>query len=520
METSTKGKQVIGRQIKYHNGYVYGYWGEYNFIERYTSDSIQVAGRYDTYQQDVRLYYLDFSDQFLFAAGHPGKIFQWDLETQQLVNSFKIPKKKDLDINAIKVYKNLLFVASEIPGETGRVDVWDFTTNTKVRTIKYKPQDETTIEVTNNILYVVTGTKCKLFDTNSGQVVQNVEFDDEVYIQPIPNGSDTDTVHFCMNTPQLTVISYYKNNSMKSAYIRFKPRVVKIFENFAYFCQNNTLYVSTLRYDDEGEEVKKIVEMEDDIDTFAIGDNKLFIKQGENVHTIPLPGYRSKYEEDSDTFTSYHTDSESIPEGNEGDVSKCLDQNLIMLEPYTNEDNPLLIYLPNSKGKFGSPNCTTKEELEQYFKTFIGNTVPDNIMTIYTSPAFPNESGHGSEPTGKIVVKLPMNNIYVTLGSIKRVMNSNSQSWYAQKLFNGLRRRVGNLKGLFAASMNHGQVPGYRIMKLYTKEEILSNIEVKEDHDDYPLFFVESAKELYELLGYKDVTADFTDRIINMIVRA
>lgn len=97
-------------------------------------------------------------------------------------------------------------------------------------------------------------------------------------------------------------------------------------------------------------------------------------------------------------------------------------------------------------------------------------------------------------------------------------MNSNSQSWYALPIYGNKRRRVGNLKGLFAASMNHGQIPGMIIRKLYTKEEIISNIEVKEDEDDYPLFFVESAKELYELLGYKDVTADFTDKIIHMII--
>jgi WD40 repeat protein len=483
--TSTEGKQVIGRQIKYHNGYVYGYWGKFNFIERYTSDKLEVAGRYDTNNQDTRLYFIDFSDQFLFAAGHPGIIFQWDLKTRELVNSYKIPKKEDLDINAIKVYKNFLFINSEIPGESGRVDVWDFTTNTKIRTIKYEPQGETTIEVTNNILYVMSGTECQMFD-ESGEEVDKVEFeDDEVYIQPIPNGSDTDTVYFCMNNPQITIISFhYASSSMKSAYVRFKGRVLKIFENRAYFCLRNTLYISSLQYDDEGEEVKKIVEMEEDIDTFVIGDNKIFIKQDETIHTIPLPNFVSKYEEDSDSFTSYHTDSESIPEGNEGDVSKCLDQNLIMLEPYSAEDNPFLIYLPNSKGKFGSPNCTTKEELEQYFKTFIGNTVPDNIMTIYTTPAFPTETGHGSEPTGKIVVKLPMNNIYVTLGSIIRVMSSNNQSWYAQKLFSGMRRRVGNLKGLFAASMNHGQVPGFYIYKLFTKEEILQGVEVKEDNDD------------------------------------
>lgn len=423
--------------------------GGYNFIERYTSDNVEVANRYDTNQQDVELYFLDFNDQFLFAAGHPGIIFQWNLDTQQLTNSYKIPNKDDLDINAIKVYKNFLFVDSQIPGETGRVDVWDFTTGLKVRTIKYKPRgEETTIEVTNNILYVVTGTRCNMFDANSGILVKKVEFDEEVYIQPISSGSDTDTVYLCINSPQIRVISFhYASDSMKSAYIRFKGRVLKIFKDYAYFCLQNTLYVASLRHDDEGEQVEKLVEMKETIETFAIGDKTIFIKQGKNVHTIPLPDFVSKYEEDqpSDTFTSYNTDSESI--GSEGDVSKCLDQNLIMLEPYTQDDNPFLIYLPNSKGKFTNPNCTTKEELEQYFKTFIGNAVPDNIMTIYTSPAFPKESGHGSEPTGKIVVKLPMNNIYVTLGSIIRVMSSKNQSWYALPIYNGKRRRVGNLKG-------------------------------------------------------------------------
>jgi hypothetical protein len=187
------------------------------------------------------------------------------------------------------------------------------------------------------------------------------------------------------------------------------------------------------------------------------------------------------------------------------------------LEPYKDVDNPIFIYLPNSQKQFQNPNCTTKDELKAYYQSFFGNSTPDNIMTIYTKPVFPTGTGHGSEPTGKIVVKLPMNNIYVTLGSIQRVMKSSNNKWYAQALFGSKRRRVGNLKGLFAASMNHGQAPGYQIMKLYTKEEILSNIEVKEDDDDYPLFLVESAKELYELMGYTDVTSVFTDHIINMI---
>ncbi|NBO99453.1 MAG: hypothetical protein EBU90_04900 [Proteobacteria bacterium] len=521
--------QFVGRHIKYYNNYIYGYWG-LNFVERYTSEGLSVAGRYNTNQNDIKLFFIDANAEYLFAAGYPEIIFQWNLETQELVNIFKIPKIEELEIVAIKVYKQFLFVASEMIVEEGYVDVWDFTTGDKIRTIQYTPYGETTIQASKDILYVVTGKRCNMYDINSGERLKKINLTAEVYIHPIKI-QDPDTVYFCTNSP-ITITAYnHSTSTFKYIVIDFKARMISIHENYIYFCQNKTLYVAKMSLSENVDvanrqsyrnDPKEVIRMQKNIDAFAIGANKIFIQIGNTVQTIEIPNFASNYEEDSDAFTNYHTDADSVSltstDGYEGSVSKCLDQNLIMLEPYTTEDNPILFYLPNSKGKFGNPNCTTKEELEQYFKTFIGNAVPDNIMTIYTSPSFPSPSGHGSEPTGKIVVKLPMNNIYVTLGSIKRVMHSDNRQWYAQALFSGKRRRVGNLKGLFAASMNHGQVPGFLIYKLYTKEEILSNIEVKEDNDDYPLFFVESAKELYELLGYKDVTPEFTDKIINMII--
>ena len=41
------------------------------------------------------------------------------------------------------------------------------------------------------------------------------------------------------------------------------------------------------------------------------------------------------------------------------------------------------------------------------------------------------------------------------------------------------RRRVGNLSEIYAQSMNHGQIPGFVIYKLFTKDEIEQGVVVK-----------------------------------------
>jgi hypothetical protein len=61
--------------------------------------------------------------------------------------------------------------------------------------------------------------------------------------------------------------------------------------------------------------------------------------------------------------------------------------------------------------------------------------------------------------------------------------------------------------------MNHGQIPGYIIYKVYDKKEIESQNEVKETKTDYPSFFVDSAKSLFEMVGEEhDVDSMFVKR--------
>jgi hypothetical protein len=128
-------------------------------------------------------------------------------------------------------------------------------------------------------------------------------------------------------------------------------------------------------------------------------------------------------------------------------------------------------------------------------------------MTIYTTPKYSDEylTGVSGKPTGRIVVRLPQNQIYVTSGSVKRMLSSNIKEWYALPLFGGKRRRIGNLRGIFGSSMNHGQIPGFIVYKLYTKDEILKNIIVEENEDDYPMTFTfDKFKTLLDIFDEKD----------------
>jgi hypothetical protein len=227
------------------------------------------------------------------------------------------------------------------------------------------------------------------------------------------------------------------------------------------------------------------------------------------------------HEEDSDEFESLSSASDSITLESESDnLSSCTNDNLITLEPYNKDDDPIFMYIPNSKMKFEKAVCSTKDELTSYYNSMKGTSIPDNIMAIFTSPDDSDVSGYGGEPTGKIIVKLPVNNIYVTMGSMKRMLSDTAnKTWYLLPLFGGKRRRVGNIKGIFGASMNHGQIPGFIIFKAFTKDEIKKGVKVEETASDYPAFLLEHARSLFILVGGEEgLTPTFIDGLIHEIV--
>ena len=229
-------------------------------------------------------------------------------------------------------------------------------------------------------------------------------------------------------------------------------------------------------------------------------------------------------EEDSSIYSEITSDTDSIE--NEGNVGSCSNPDYLTLEPYTTEDSPIQIYTLNSVGKYEKSICITKEEFIMHLKTGQDSTAPEVLQTIYTTPSCGNRmctnvheslDGRGCSATGKLIVKIPPNNIYVTLGSIERVMKSNTREWYALPLYGGKRRRIGNLDELFAASRNHGQIPGFKIYKLFTKEEIQSGVDVKETSQDFPIYLFNNTKKLYEIIG-GEVTIPFVNGVIDHLL--
>ena len=188
----------------------------------------------------------------------------------------------------------------------------------------------------------------------------------------------------------------------------------------------------------------------------------------------------------------------------------------IMNEPYTQEDPPMQIYTLNSKYTFEKSSCLTYDELFSYIGTGKNTKAPEVLQTIYECDFKCEDNGKHSYATGKLIVKIPPNNIYVTLGSIERMIKSHThiKHWYALPLY---KRRIGNLDELFSSSRNHGQIPGFLIYKLFTKEEIKNGITVRETKLDYPIFLYNESKHLHQIIG-SEVTIPFVNGIIDHLL--
>lgn len=269
------------------------------------------------------------------------------------------------------------------------------------------------------------------------------------------------------------------------------------------------LYSNAINYLlEKGADINKL--KEDDLE-FLVDEN---IISEQFIANINPPQKKeeaiSSYEEDSEEYNDIISSNESITGNDKQGISVCSNESPVMLMPYEESDynNILIVYVLNQSNKFETATCITKDELKSFLLSDIDvKDGPTNLMSIYTTPKYAEEflTGVSGKPTGRIVVRLPQNQIYVTSGSIKRMLINNVKKWYALPLFGGKRRRIGNLRGIFGSSMNHGQVPGFVVYKLYTEEEIKNKVKVEETEDDYPMTFVfDKFKTLLDIFEEKE----------------
>ena len=198
------------------------------------------------------------------------------------------------------------------------------------------------------------------------------------------------------------------------------------------------------------------------------------------------------YEEDTDYSDNYNfqTSSASIRDFNDTHFeikNECSNVNIETLEEFSKDTlNSLItikVYNSNTQ-TFSSGSCITFEQFLAFFND------AGNWMSLYSKPKDTRRDslvGEGTYPLDKLVMKLPTNNVYISVKSTDKIIYNKSFPvvLYAVPMFEGKRRRIGNIVGMIGASMNHGQIPGELIYKLYTKSEMKSLDNVKTDYDEF-----------------------------------
>jgi hypothetical protein len=203
---------------------------------------------------------------------------------------------------------------------------------------------------------------------------------------------------------------------------------------------------------------------------------------------------------------------------NSDEKIECANDNFISMEPYTSIEDTIQIFTLNNQNEYKTSACIGYDELYSLLKSDMDtimdqkDPIPATLKSIYQIPVDGScdTSGRGCIATGKLVIKMPPNNMYITHGSFMRVLSCPEHHWYALPLYGGKKRRIGNVSEIYASSVDHGQIPGYRVYKLFTRQEIEAGVVVKAKFPNT----VEDQMNTYEGDYYKSTDGEFFDYTI------
>ncbi len=500
--------------MQYYNNYLYTYilLGNDLTLFRVKPDQSDYF-QYNIYNTKNILSLLVANDLLYISTGHEIYIYN------TTENEPKYTIQNILGIS-ISVVENFLYILSEQGLE--KYDTEYF----KLHNVySLYPNNEAHVYITPHNKKIITMTdsgKLNLIDPPNDKLTYAV-------IRIYKN--DINTYSFCLSNDFLYVASYYDDESIVITKHSF-DNVLKLLniykinctgiesitstdDGIVFFCKKYIYKISDdkvyrLKYKKTPKKItyhdNKIYVLNLDItfinynsDKFKIVDS--YVPDDEdfsilNYDSDKLSDYE-KFEEDIYSYESYESDIESVSSDYDyTNINNCTNDNSLTLEKYTNDDEPFMIYTLNSQMKFEKALCTSMDEWSSYIQSDLNNLensdeidrIPMNIMCLSQPPDDGDASGVGSIPTRDIVIKTP-NQLFITLGSairIKTEYNIN-KLWYALPMFNGKRRRVSNIKGIIGSSMNHGQIPGFKIFKLYRRDELYSTVQVS-DKGDFPRF--------------------------------
>ena len=443
-----------------------------------------------------------FTNEFYIFAGYDnGTILQINISTKRIINILEFNNK----VYNIFSKDNLLFISSY----DNKLRIYDLNTNKTIKEFDSNSDFECNFMISDNNLYYIG------------------KYDNIIIQYDILNNNIINT--FEDYSPILYMFLHKRSNSLiissSDEYIKSWNLTTKKLINiinletqfdFIYLNQDNDLYLSKTSSNEIIKlNVKQNVTQNVETVIFTLPDNITGIVFSKNIIVSTIDGSIHIYEdeiieeEDAKDFNNIITNKSNLKNEDYYKNINCTNYNVFTLENYTQDDDPIQIYTLNNQNIFEISNCITKDELMHHINSGKDTIHPTMLMSICTPR---------SNATGRIVISMPPNNLFYTYGSIEKLfLNKQNKYWFALPLFGGKRRRIGNLDEAPLIGSLHCQIPGYKVYKLYTREEIDQNIEVKETLSDYPMFLYNNASKLFEL-GNTNITKNFINNLIDNLL--
>ena len=194
----------------------------------------------------------------------------------------------------------------------------------------------------------------------------------------------------------------------------------------------------------------------------------------------------------------------------------CSNTDPITLEPFATDPNLVSLRLYDSKrNSFYKGFCIDFDSIKQIVHSDIAfggpNDTPGYIMSLWSKTK--DTMGYGGHPTYNYVFKVPPNNIYITALSLIKILYfinnaKNPTTLYLLPLFGDQPKRIGNIKGIFGVSMTHGQIPGFKVYRVYTQKELdnLTKVTVS-PNEFFTNRYNDFTNELVDALDYREQTS-------------
>jgi hypothetical protein len=464
---------------------------------------------------DIKIKTTTNNDNDLLYALWGGELYEWDLTTGNVGDTYEFDSKCIALHVPYDLYqpRNASFICTY--HENGEVILWDDKRGDLVRSVNL--ENVRAICSYGETIYIASENGVYEIDEYSHDIIQHIESnvkmmyqdDNRIWIQTVDILDGWNLKLFIANKK---VESYKYSLPINQT---FYPH-----DGYLFYGRRKLKKVNI-----HGAIVRTYPRVNDNIiSIFAYGPH-IFIATESKIYKESTHIMEEDSQLPHSTTLMQHADFDIQATLDQASQSeRCKNQNVLTLEPYTDMDDPIFIYIPNTNNQYFHAVCTTIDELYQHISSDrnptdeFGFQYPNNIMTIYTpSNTENNVNGHGTQPTGQIIVKLPVNNIYVTYNSARELLHSHHRVWIAFNLY-GVRRRIGNIYGHTGMSRNHGQIPGENIYKLVPLTNDSFNKVYSYEENDYPEFFVEHSMPLLTLIGNERFGAAFINMLVDHLV--